>query len=59
MSGQSKTKLMNFRASPHLADLVRSTAEMERLSVSEWLRRLALRRAAEVATGEHNTGTAA
>jgi uncharacterized protein (DUF1778 family) len=58
MSEQSKTKLMNFRASPHLADLVRSTAEMERLSVSEWLRRLALRRAAEVARGEH-TNTAA
>lgn len=47
MSKQKRT-LVNFEATPELRDWFARAAEVERLSMSAWLRKLAVNRAAEL-----------
>lgn len=45
---KERTEVLNFRASAEQAKRFRRAAQVEALSLSEWLRRLALLRVAEL-----------
>jgi uncharacterized protein (DUF1778 family) len=52
MPVENKSELLHVRVTPSQAELLRATASGEGVRLSEWLRRVALRRAVDRVTAD-------